>query len=763
MTDNDQNTALLEPWQPPKITELIEMLRTAVSMNSHAINRMSTAKEVRDCTTALTIGRDGTGTKGLDAKGRPRGPWEGSSDAQVKLADDIITELKLMLMLAVSRSQVGARPQEMDDTGAAALATGLLEYYFTGSQMDEEVWSTVGLAFDCTLAYGLSVVKVGWKETFGQVEKELDYNTLLDWAEQQGKQEYAAELAALVGDAQLTEGEVQQLAGEIEAAGQNAAAATTAIIATRAARPQLVALLEAFDPSMVEGEAPRLAAALQRATQASVRYYAYERTESRPCWRFLQPWVDVFFLGLSRKLQDEPFIGESEWVTRTQLEEMAAAEGWDEEWLRKVREAPGRSFTFENMEADWWLNGADVGQSIPLDVRDQHYYQLTRITYKAANKAGVIGVWETLVHDACPDMAAYHRLCEGADGAYPYIEIPRNTCRRLIDNIGIAEEVEDIQHQLKAMVDARHDKTALDVKPPVKVHWKDVKRGLRAHIYPGAEFPEREGVSTSFMQVGNMGAQTLSLNDEGQLRIQVARRFGLIHPDVPAPITQAHLEGLVTHVFKYLKILVSKTFSLLQQHMDPLTGIRVSGGPEIFAANGGDKVLNVSREDIQGRFDFHLYFDPRDLNMEWVMERVKALTELVIPIDSMASIDRAAIVRMAVASIAPRLAATVKTAEKASEDEVADELAAWTAIVSGAEPPMREGVNFAARYGFWQNLINTSPRAKSLLQGDQQVLAVSQNRLKYLKQGITQEKNKLVGRVGTSEVLGEEEPSLLGE
>lgn len=759
-TDTTQDTALLQPREKPKTEMLIEMMTSAVNANTGAIDRMMNAKYIRDC---QWPGKDGTGTKGRDENNRLRGPWENSSDVAVKLADGIIIEHSLLLMLAVLRSNVTATPQEMEDEGAAALAVGLLGYYFNG-QMNREVWSVMGRAIDCMLSYGHALIRVGWKQSFRMVEKEITYATLVDWAAMQEKRDYAEQLAAMVGDAPLNEGEVQAIADEIEAAGEAAGTEMTAVLTDRTARPQLIALLEAFDDTMCEGEPARLATALQNAKAGTFRYYATEVTENRPQWRMLQPWVDVFYLGLAEDLQEEPFISEVEWVTKMQFLELAAVENWDAEWTKKVLEKPGRSFGINiSQGADWILNGADVNQVIPWQERETNYWMLTRITYKAVNNAGTIGVWETLVHDACPERAAYHRLSRVADGEYPYVEIPRGLKRRLVDNTGIPEEVEPEQAQLKSMADARQDKTALDVKPPVKVHWKDIKRGVRAQIYPGAEFAEREGVSTSFMQVGNMGAQQLSLQDETQLRIQVARRFGLIHPEVPAAVTQAHMEFMAGHLFKYLKVLTGKTFGLLQQHMDPLTGIRIAGGPEIFAAAGGDKVLNVSREEIQGRYDFNITFDPRNLNMEWVLERIKAITEMVIPIDNMAAVDRAAILRMALSSIDPRLAAYVKTQQGAAQDEMLDEMSAWTAIVSGAEPPMREGVDYATRYAFWRDLLQRSPRAAQLLQSDEQVHAVTKNRLKYLKQGLTQEQNKITGRIGTSEVLSPAAESLLGE
>lgn len=758
-TEDENNIALLEPRQQPKVSDLIEAMETALTGNTDLIGRMEKAAYTR---AASWAGKDGTGTKGKDSGNRPRGPWEGSSDVQVKLADTIIGEHLLMLMLAVGRSQVTAQPQEMEDTGKANLATSLLSYYFNGD-MNLEVWNVIGRTADHMLHYGHSLVKVGWKETHRLVEKVLDYATLLDWARQQEQQEYAAELAALVGDAEMSPEEADALAAEIAAAGDQAETEVRATLANRKARPQLVALLRAFDPMICPGEDTRLAAALQKARESEFTYYAKEVVESRPSWRALQPMVDVFYAGLSENIQDEPFIAEVEWVTRMQLEEMAAAEGWDEAWLEKVRENPGRCWTSTaTAMQDWVLSAADVTQSLPWDMRNRHYYMLTRVMYKATTKQGTTAVWETLIHEADREGYAYHRLLDGTDGQYPIVAFPRQFSRRLVDCTGIAQEVESEQQQLKSMIDSRHDRTALEVQPPVKVHWKDARDGVRRHIYPGAQFPERDGHNTGFLHLGGNGQQQ-SISDETLLRQTIARRFGLIDNNVPAPVSQMHMEFETTHFFKHLRALIGKTFALLQQHMDPLTGIRVSGGPEVFTAGGGTEVLDVSRDDIRGKWDFTVQFDPRDLNTEWVLERVKMLAELILPMDNMAAVDRAPLIRAAMSMLDPRLVSMVKTGDAAAEAEIVDEMSAWTAIFSGAEPPMKEGVNFRARYAFWQNLINSSPRAKTLLQQDQTVYQGALKRLKYLKQGLTQEDNKTTGRLGVAPGTSTQQTSLLGE
>ncbi len=760
--DDEENTSLLEPREKPKTRQLIEMLETAVSTNGDHITRMHRAKEIRDCEWA---GKSADGRKGLDEKDKPLGPWEGSSDVSVRLADMIVTEHCLGLMLGVLGSQLTATPQEMEDEGAASLAVSLLRYYFTG-QMDLEVWTVLAQVVDAMGTYGHALVKVGWKETFGLVEREVTYDMLLDWAQKTGQSEAAEVLGSMVGEAQLEEAEMVELEQQILAAGEEARERMMLAFTDRKRVKALAGVLEAFDADMCRGEPMRLARGLQGAREAAFRYFAKERTESRPQWRMLLPWVDVFYSGLAEDFQDEPFVAEVEWVTEVQLRERAAVEEWDEGWVAKVLEHPGWAFGIGiNRGREWILNGSEVNCRIPSALLNSKYFMLVRITYKAITQDGVTGVWETLVHSADPEGHAYHRQADVTDGQYPYVPFPAGVKRRLMDNRGVPEQVESEQEQLKGMTDARHDLTALSVAPPLKVHWKDFKRDPREGIKPNGFYPEREGVNTDFLRVGQPGAQGQGVNDETLLRGQVARRFGLIDDAVPPTLTQMHMQLRNGHFFKHLKVLIRKTFSLVQTHMDPLTGIRVAGGPEAFAAAKGTTVINVTREEIRGRYDFDLTYDPRDLNMEWVFERMKAVREMILSFDNTAAVDRVPILRMALSAIDSRLAASVKSADTAARDEQDAELNAWTVIACGEEPPMPEnGVDFAGRYAVWQRMLSRSERAVGIIKSDALVLKLAQNRLKWLKQGMVQEQNKVTGRRGVGPTFDPlQNESLLGE
>lgn len=754
--------SLLEPREVPKVEEILARVKSAINGNADLLTRMQNAERVRSAT---WDGQSRDARRGLDDKNRLTGPWENSSDTRIRLADMICNEKTLILLLAMLRSQLTATPAEMEDTGTAATAVALLRHYLTGS-MELEVWLEVGRAIDLMVSYGHGILKVDWKRSARLVEKTLTYEALLDWARQTGSAERLDMMGALAeqeGITEMTEEEQTALEADVTAAGTEAVNEAMARLTAPSLAPLVEMLLE-YDGAMADGEPARLARGLQRARSAEFSYYAYEITENRPSLTCLQPWVDVFYTGL-KDFQSEPFVAEVEWVTAFELRERAALEGWDEEWTAAVLQHPGRAFTGGFTEGmDWVLSATSVNWTIPTLERDRHYFCLLKIYYKASNRAGITGVWEMLCHECYPDGYAYHRLADFPDGQYPHVPVPRQITRRLSDCTGIPEEVEPEQEQLKAMADSRIDMTSLQVKPPVAVHWKLADSDPRRQMKPGGVVLSREDAPTTVMQLSVPGAQAASLENERQLLEQVARRFGLIHASVPDTVTQMHMGVEVGHFMKFMNQVLAKIFAQLQENMDPVIGARVAGGPEVFASGEADALLSADRDEIRGRYDFRLTFDPNDLNLEWVMNRVDAIIKLVTSIDTSAMVDRSGLLRAAVSAINPKLAKLVRTSVESAAGEAEDEQKQWSVIASGDEPPMPEqGVDFGTRLEVWKRLLSRSTTAQKRLQEDPLVLALAQTRIRYLKQGIQQQQNAITGRRGTPGTFETMEPSLIGE
>jgi len=751
-TPTTENMFVLEPRQKPKCAALITELNRATLGSGEYIAAMQRAHEIRYC---LWSGQTGDGKKGKDANGRLRGPWLNSSDVKVRMAEEIIQEHWLVLMLGWLRSGISAVPTEMEDEGKAQLATSLMKHYLTGPMMMEGL-AAVARAGDDREFFGCGFIRVNWKTSYRLVKKTTSLAALQQWARDQGTQQAMQFLAeAIPEDTEIAPEEEAQLAAGVEQAGVDAAAAVVEAASIKDGREELAGWLEQMDPSMCPGESLRLAAAMQRAAGAEMEYCATELKESRPQWRARQLGVDLFLPPETGELCDAPYVVESAWMTEVQVREAADEEGWDPHWTEKVLTKPGRAFSIGiSGGSDWFLQNAGVCLSIPAMERERGLFQIVRMFYKATTKYGTVGVWETLLHDADQERSGLHRLVDWADGEYPFVAFPRELHQRLIwASRGIALMVESEQSQLKGMADARHDLTAMTVRPPVKKHYRLANTNMQSEIRPGGELVERDGAATDFMRIGHAGAAGQSLTDEEVLMNRLRRAFGLMDESVPESLTQAYMEVDSGVWLMHLTQLMQLTWMMVQKFMPVDMAMRVGGGPELFAAAGGAELMRVSSTEMQGRYDFKLMWNPTDMNIEWVKARAEILATLLIPLDTAGAVDRTPIIRMLLNWISPQMAANVKSAPQAAADETDAEQAALSIITSGGEPRFQAGQNHALRLEVIQALMQKSPVFARTVQSSPEIQTVLEQRMKMHQQQLDQEANKQIGRDGAAYAL----------
>lgn len=744
--------ATLNPRQKPKTQDLINELNRAVQNSADYIANMQRAHEVRYC---IWSGQTADGRKGKDANGRPRGPWLGSSDVKVRAAEEIIQEHWLVLMMAWLRGRLSAVPTEMEDEGRAQLAVDLMKHYLTGGMLIEGL-TAVARAADDREFFGCGFIKVGWKTSYRLAKRQTSFAALTAWATDEGKQQALQFLAsAIPQDAEISPQDEAALQAQVDQAGANVAAAVAQAVGVKDQLDELAGWLEEMDPDMCPGESLRLARSMQRDALAELDYCARELKESRPQWQARQIGVDLFLPPETGDLENAPFVVESAWLTELQVRECAAEEGWDAAWTEKVLAKPGRAFTIGiTGGADWFLQNAGVCLAIPAMEREQGLFQIVRMYYKAATEWGTVGVWETLLHDSAPDMAGLHRLVDWADGEYPFVAFPREITQRLLwASRGVALMVESDQNQLKGMADSRHDLTAMTVRPPLKKHYRLANTNMQAEVRPGGELVERDGASTDFMRIGHAGAAGQSLTDEEVLMNRIRRGFGLMDESVPESLTQAYMEVDSGVWMMHLSRLMQITWMLVQRFMPVQMAVRVGGGPELFAAAGGAELVGVSNDEMQGRYDFKMLWNPTDLNIEWVKARAEILSTMLVPLDTAGAVDRTPIVRMLLGAISPQMAANVKSTEAATADESDDEQTKLAIIAAGGEPRFRPGQNHALRLQVIDTLMQQSPLFAGIVNGNEQIRTVLEQRVKMHRQQIDQERNKQIGRDGAAYAL----------
>ena len=85
--------------------------------------------------------------------------------------------------------------------------------------------------------------------------------------------------------------------------------------------------------------------------------------------------------------------------------------------------------------------------------------------------------------------------------------------------------------------------------------------------------------------------------------------------------------------------------------------------------------------------------------------------------------------------------------------EIRDEQNNVALIMTGQEPPMKQGVNAKIRLEYLSKITQQSPEIAEALQQKPFVKALLENRAKFLQFQIQQQQNAIIGKLGTKELL----------
>jgi hypothetical protein len=161
--------------------------------------------------------------------------------------------------------------------------------------------------------------------------------------------------------------------------------------------------------------------------------------------------------------------------------------------------------------------------------------------------------------------------------------------------------------------------------------------------------------------------------------------------------------------------------------------------------------------DIASQFDFEVKFDVRDLDNEYVMKKMQAISQFVLPMDAGGAIDRNKLVALLVEAISPDIAKNIiidqATASQKMYRDVQTDIAL---MLMGLEAQYTENDPTApSKLQYAQDIIQKNPKAQQALQGDQFFQALFQNYAKNLQMSIQQQQNAQIGRTGVTPVSDE--------
>jgi hypothetical protein len=306
------------------------------------------------------------------------------------------------------------------------------------------------------------------------------------------------------------------------------------------------------------------------------------------------------------------------------------------------------------------------------------------------------------------------------------------------------------QEEVKAQHDAIRDRTAFTTMPPILV--KKRLGGINK-IAPGVHLPVTSPDDYRFMPTptGDTGTAFTLIDRVEQNH---ASYFGLYHPNIMPQKTQTTQQFMVNNWLDTWGEAFSMTFSLMLQYMD---------AAEIESITGRTIAQNVS--GISNMYDFQVKFDVRELDTEFVIEKLKAITQFVLPLDNGGVIDKNKLVKAAVEAIDPdkakELIINTGTASQLLYKDIQSDIGL---MMLGNEANYVENDPAApSKLQYLQDIMGKNPKAQQMMQQDQHFRALMENFIKNLQMSVSQQQNKQIGRTGVTPVAQQAGDQMQGQ
>lgn len=740
--DDDDFAVLDFSGEAPEAKKILNTLRAHLGDVNDYHQRLEQAYNTRFC---LWPGQSTDGRKRRAQLGREPFPWEGASDARVRLAEEVIRENVARCKAAWYRGQMQAAAHDSDKLESSALATELLTWVMK-TQMMPDVRDAIDFAANWRETYGLSIMRVGWERETRMEPQTMTLDKLAEAAIEQALNSPEGQAAGQAQDAQrlgqLAMESVQETLEQLMDPGNEKV---------------LVEEIRDMAPYLTRQQAVAIVTEL-RETGTTTYPAPRDGAINRPVWTPLRPMVDVFFPRATRRLRDAPWIAQVEWLTRDELRAKVTdpLEQWDEDFVKEV-EANGQGKvideTIEAIDGTYELESlvSDMSQGMhprgygltESDYRD--LYQVLRVYYRAVDRKGFPGIYEAVVHPVSEDRIGKSGLLACSHGRFPFVDFRRERFHpAMIDSRGVPEIIETEQEAIKVQRDSRTDRTELTTLPPLKVR---ANRGSGTYpVMPGGQVPERQNGSTEFMQIPPFDGVTLQI--EEATREDVARYFGRASQTGDPATAQLIQQDGVDDFLADITDCVTLTWADMQDYMSPVAVNRVLGSASAAAP------LQVSREEIQGNYDFYLTYDVRDADTEFLARKIELLNTAALPSDTEGVIQRGRYTARLMRAIDPHAAADVlRDPQAAVQSEIDDEKDALAKIFGGIEPALVEGGNHAARLQTLQESLQKNPNLMQRYESDEIYRAMVDARMQMHQHQLEQQQNAQIGRVGAAPTL----------
>ena len=628
-------------------------------------------------------------------------PFEGASDVRIRLVDSTINELVANLTTSFVRGQLNISGVDIKDGGMAAAASELMTW-IRQNKLKVELEREAELLAQYTQQYGWSVVHVAWDQKTAIRSQKITMQQVMQLSQQASATNPASIIAQL-----------------------------PMLVMNPEAEQQAADIVTTFLPDLTIRDAKKFVRDLR---ETGTGEYDEEYIQKNlPSVTALTPFDEVAFPPETIDLQRARVIFRREYFTEVELKAMEKDAGWSAEFCEKAAVTQGRQSWYNNP------NLVTTSLSVGGTVRNDHLIEIVHAYTRQLSDKGSPAIYYTVF---CPelgqDMYAKHELLDYAHGEYPFVEYRRERLRRAIcDSRGVPELSMTDQEEIKAQHDSMRDRTAFTTLPPIRVK----KRiGMINKIGPGVQLPVTQADDYQFMDPPRSPISE-AMAVIGQVESRHANYFGLLHASVPPAKQQVIMQKEINNWFGVWSKVFSQTFQLCLQYMPAEEIQRIVNLP---------MPQNIS--DIAGQFDFILKYDVRDMDNEYVMKKLQAISQFVVPLDAGGVIDRNQLITDIMTAISPDAARTMITDQQgASQKMFKDVQTDIGMMMLGNEALYVENDPAAgSKLQYAQQVLQSNPKAQQASKTDQQFQQLLQKYMQNLQFSMQQQQNKQVGKIGVT-------------
>jgi hypothetical protein len=698
---NSNGDPLVNASEEPNILALHDELQRCFYHGANAAE-LSANDDLRYC---RWDGQSVDGRKHSTGKpeDEPAMPFEGASDVRIRLIDRVINEQVAMLMNSLKLAKLGVSGRTADDAAYASGMTALIGHIT--NRLRTEMRRETELLCQYGNQYGWSAMYVGWEQQVGLREQKTNMVEVLQMA--------STENGA---------GELIQMLPEY--------------ILNPQTEDMAVGILKQKLSTIKEADIRKMVKDLREFGVSTT--FEETITKNLPCVTALKPFDEISFPPETIEFQKARVVFRRMFMNEVELRSMERNEGWDSKAIDEAVNTAGKM--------SWYNDPNIVPRANMLDTYEFRGNHLIEVCYAYTRQINSDGVPHIYYTAFCPNASSQtyfkHEKLGYAHGNYPFVIYRRENIRKNIaESRGIPEILMTEQAELKGQHDSMRDRTAFETVPPIMV-----KRRIQGigRIGPAQQLPVSSPDDYRFMDPPK-GTPNLAQMVIQQVESNAGRYFGLTSgmqdPTVPAPYAQM-LQQVATD--NWLTTISEVYTQLLQLSL------------QYLAAEEIERITNISipqnMSDIANQFDYELKFDIRNLYVDFVMEKLTAINQSILPMDVGGVIDRNKLIAIAMNAIAPDMAKEVIIDQATASQKMFKEVQTDIALmILGNEAQYVENDPTAqTKMQYVQDIMSKNPVAQQAAQTNPTFQMIFQNYIKNLQMSVSQQQNKQIGRIGVS-------------